>query len=121
MYKNESHAKQIDPSKFKKVTAEQIEEGRKNAVQKKKMDRSNWKKVTAEEVEAGRQNNPKYRAIKEAKEKAAKEKISEEIKNDTTLMKDDNKRDDEDLVIEDTKNKTKDTKIKLSLILMLTH
>ncbi len=78
------------------------------------MDRSNWKKVTAEEVEAGRQNNPKYRAIKEAKEKAAKEKISEQIKNDTTLMKDANKRDDEDLVIEDTKNKTKieDTKNK---------
>ena len=114
MYKNESHAKEIDPSKFKKVTAEEIEEGRRKAVQKKKMDRSNWKKVTAEEVEAGRQNNPKYRAIKEAKEKAAKKKISGEIKNDTTLMKDANKRDDEDLVIEDTKNKTKieDTKNK---------
>ncbi len=61
MYNDKSHAKQIDPSKFKKVTAEEIEEGRKKAVakkeQKKRMDQSNWKKVTAEEVEAGRQKN----------------------------------------------------------------
>tara|TARA_R110002020_G_scaffold473956_1_gene704075 strand:+ start:617 stop:1735 length:1119 start_codon:yes stop_codon:yes gene_type:complete len=87
MYKTKSHAKQIDPSKFKKVTAEQIEEGRKKAVakkeaekeQKKKMDQSNWKKVTAEEVEAGRQKNLAAKANKDKVEK----RPAVEIKTDS--------------------------------------